>query len=128
MSQLFLLVFKALYFLWFTGGRAEVKMEPLAPPPPQAAGLPRKAPVIIRVTADGGLSFEGQKLALDVLQQKLAARIAQEKDFAVMIRGDAAATLERIAAVAEACGKAGVWNVSLETERNAGPQFEEERD
>ena len=71
--------------------------------------------LIINVLRDGSYVLSGRTLAKDALTEELQAAARRNRDIPVMIRGDRLVHHESIVAVMDACGIAGLVNLSVGT-------------
>ncbi len=71
--------------------------------------------LVINVFADGHIVLSGQELSRDDLLQRLRGAAANDPQTAVTIRGDRLVHHEHIVAVMDACGRAGLLNLSVGT-------------
>ena len=71
--------------------------------------------LVINVYKDGHLSFGGRTVSSAELQRALADAAQQDRSTPVTIRGDRLTSHERIVAVMDACGIAGLSNLALGT-------------
>lgn len=70
--------------------------------------------IVIEVARDGALAIGGEPIAADDLEGELRRRAGSEK-VPITIRGDRLAHHEAIVAVLDACGAAGLTDVSVGT-------------
>lgn len=71
--------------------------------------------LVIHVLRDGGVLLEGERVERERLAQRLASAAERDPRTPVTIRGDRAAQHESIVGVLDACGLAGLSNLSLGT-------------
>ena len=70
-------------------------------------------PATVNVTAEGEISLDGELVALDELEGRLAAMRENYPGQAVMIRGDGSATYQQVMDVLASVKRAGILGVSL---------------
>lgn len=78
-----------------------------------AGGSPQE--LVINVFKDGRVSLAGRALSQGELERELAEAARGNRSTQVTIRGDRLASHERIVAVMDACGVAGLSNLALGT-------------
>ena len=71
--------------------------------------------IVINVFADGSVIVSGETVAREVLLDTLRARARANPQTPVTIRGDRLVHHEHIVAVMDACGQAGLLNLSVGT-------------
>jgi len=71
--------------------------------------------LVIHVTKDGHYALAGAEITRDALEQALERAARRDPETAVIIRGDRATRHESIVAVMDACGRAGLSNLSVGT-------------
>jgi biopolymer transport protein ExbD len=71
--------------------------------------------IVINVLADGSVMVSGQNLAQAALLDTLRARARSNPQTPVTIRGDRLVHHENIVSVMDACGQAGLLNLSVGT-------------
>ena len=67
----------------------------------------------VAVYADGRIALDNQDVTLEGLTAQLAAAIAEQPGFSVVILGDAACNFERVAQALAACKEAGVSRLTV---------------
>jgi biopolymer transport protein ExbD len=77
----------------------------------------QRGEIIINVLADGVIRVEGLSVDRPQLLEKLSAIAKQYKNQPVRIRGDGGVAYQRIVEVIDTCQKAGIWNISFDTQR-----------
>jgi biopolymer transport protein ExbD len=85
----------------------------------EAAAAPTQHEVVVR--ADGQTLLDGEALALPELTSRLVPHAAQNAHLTVVIRGDAAAPYQHVAAALAACQQAGVTDLSVSVQLAAQP-------
>jgi biopolymer transport protein ExbD len=70
----------------------------------------------INVYEDGQITLDGKSVTLEELTARLAAARAQYRALGVMVRGDGAATFQRVASVLNACKRAGIADLAIAVE------------
>jgi biopolymer transport protein ExbD len=70
---------------------------------------------VINVFRDGRVALAGKALSVSDLERELALAAGRDRATQVTIRGDRLASHERIVAVMDACGVAGLSNLALGT-------------
>ena len=78
-----------------------------------AGGTPQQ--LVINVFRDGRVALGGQSVDATELGRALASAAGRDRATQVTIRGDRLASHERIVAVMDACGVAGLSNLALGT-------------
>lgn len=73
--------------------------------------------IIINVKTDGEIIVYGQTMTEDELLGKLKNIVANNKDQAVILRGDEVTDYKHIIHVLNACQKAGIWNIAFATRK-----------
>lgn len=76
-------------------------------------GAPQE--LVINVFRDGHVSLAGRPISASELERELADAAGRDRATQVTIRGDRLASHERIVAVMDACGVAGLSNLALGT-------------
>lgn len=71
--------------------------------------------LVIHVMQDGRYVLAGAEVSEDALEQALERAARRNPETAVIIRGDRATRHERIVTVMDACGRAGLSNLSVGT-------------
>jgi len=84
-----------------------------------AAGPPPRE-LVINVLEDGRVVYAGEELGHDALVERLRSAAAGQPDVPVTIRGHRAARHEAIVSVMDACGLAGLHNLSVGTTEERG--------
>jgi biopolymer transport protein ExbD len=74
-----------------------------------------QGPIIIGITKDGALTFNGKAATEAQLASLLAQAHGVDKDIPVLIRADEATQLKEITLVMDACRKAGLNKFSLQS-------------
>jgi biopolymer transport protein ExbD len=95
----------------------------------QAGGALTSAPEkkIINVYRDGEITLDHKSVTLDELTSRLAAARSQYKALGVLVRGDGAVTLERVASVFNACKQAGIGELGIAVETAKAEKNHERR-
>lgn len=118
MAPMIDVVFQLLIFFMvtatFTSEEQELGVElPTAQSGEAAGGSPQE--LVINVFKDGRVSFGGRTVDELELERELDAAARNNRATPVTIRGDRLASHERIVAVMDACGLAGLSNLALGT-------------
>ncbi len=71
---------------------------------------------VINVYQDGQILLDRKSVTLEELTQRLAAARAQYRSLGVVVRGDGAATYQRVASVFSACKQAGIADLAIAVE------------
>lgn len=88
-------------------------------PSAESSGEPERAPeeIVITVREDGGIYVSGAPRAPADLLALLRAAAESDPETPVTIRGDRRAEHQAIVSVMDACGSAGLFNLSVGTTR-----------
>jgi len=80
-----------------------------------AAGAPSPAPAkhMINVYQDGEITWNRKPVTLEQLTAELAAARSQQGDMGVIVRGDGQGAFQNVAAVLNACRKAGISDLGI---------------
>ncbi len=118
MAPMIDVVFQLLIFFMVATSVASQEKElgvelPTAQSGQAAGGLPQE--LVINVFRDGRVSLEGRSMGTGELERELAKAALANRSTQVTIRGDRLASHERIVAVMDACGVAGLSNLALGT-------------
>ena len=118
MAPMIDVVFQLLIFFMvsatYTSEEKEMGVElPTAQSGQAAGGSPQE--VVINVFKDGRVSLGNRTVNDAELERELGAAAQRDRATAVTIRGDRQASHERIVAVMDACGIAGLSNLALGT-------------
>jgi len=81
----------------------------------QAGKLPKPDEMVVTVQRDGKITFGGATVEPPALVAALRNAAAKRPDARVTIRGDRLAHHEQIVRVMDACGRAGLLNLSVGT-------------
>ncbi len=111
-------VFQLLIFFMvsttYSSAEKELEVElPTAESGDAAGGAPQE--LVINVFRDGRVALSGKPVTSDELDRALNAAAGRNRSTQVTIRGDRLASHERIVAVMDACGIAGLSNLALGT-------------
>jgi len=71
---------------------------------------------VVNVYQDGQITLDRKNVTIEELTSRLTAARGQYKALGVMVRGDGAATFQRIASVLNACKQAGVADLAISVE------------
>ena len=82
-------------------------------------GEPSKTQIVINVKADGAIMLGYRQLQPEELRATLRELVARYPAEHVIVRGDKAATYDRVLAVVDAARAAGVRNIDLATVKKA---------
>lgn len=82
-----------------------------------AAASDTSTGVIVAVSADGGVSLNGESIALDALSGRLKDAIDKSTDKTVIVKADGSARHSMVVAVLDASRQAGAVRLSIATER-----------
>lgn len=85
-----------------------------------AASLAKPTTKAITVTEDGRIYLDTYPVTLDELETQLRSYKAVTPDFPVVIKGDQVAQYGAIMAVLDVCGRVGITQLGLVSERKAG--------
>ncbi len=96
-------------------GVTELQLKRQQEPGPEAAMHFAPKPRVVNVNRDGSIALEGKPVALDELTAQLAAARSQYAGLAVLVRGDPAASHQRVADVLNACKQAGIRELRVST-------------
>ncbi len=118
MAPMIDVVFQLLIFFMVATSVASQEKElgvelPTAQSGEAAGGSPQE--LLINVFRDGRVSLEGRSMGTGELKRELAKAALANRSTQVTIRGDRLASHERIVAVMDACGVAGLSNLALGT-------------
>lgn len=72
---------------------------------------------IVAVSADGGVSLNGQSISFDALSASLKDAVERSSDKTVIVKADGSARHSMVVAVLDAARKAGAERLSIATER-----------
>jgi biopolymer transport protein ExbD len=75
----------------------------------------------INVYSDGQITLDRKSVTLEELTARLAAARSQYHALGVMVRGDGAATFQRVASVLNACKQAGIADLAIAVEMARTP-------
>jgi biopolymer transport protein ExbD len=81
----------------------------------------------INVLRDGRLTLDGDTLSLGQLSQRLSDAYRERPDLDVVVRGDADAPFQHVAAVFAACRQAGIAEMGISVRLGAKPSGTQER-
>ena len=106
-----------IFFMCTTKFQLENELDLNLPPERQDDVASLSVPIKIEITAKGDILFDGVKTGQRRLARVLASLNSsrREGDLPVAIYGDPEARHRDIVRVLDACGMAGVWNVSVAT-------------
>jgi biopolymer transport protein ExbD len=114
------IVFLLLIFFIVTWqfSRSETEMK-ISVPSSQEGADPKRVlgEIIVNVRVTGEVVVEGQVMSQAQLKQKLSAIARQHQNQPVRLRGDSKAEYQTIVEVIDTCQKAGIWNMSVATQR-----------
>ncbi len=118
MAPMIDVVFQLLIFFMVATSVASQEKElgvelPTAQSGQATGGLPQE--LVINVFRDGRVSLDGRSMGSSELERELAKAAIANRSTQVTIRGDRLASHERIVAVMDACGVAGLSNLALGT-------------
>lgn len=68
---------------------------------------------VVNIFADGRITLDRAEVDLERLKTSLAAARQQNDALAVMVRGDASGTFQRVAEVLNACKQAGISDLAI---------------
>lgn len=85
-----------------------------------AASLAKPTTKAITVTNDGRIYLDTFPVTVDELESQLRSYKAVTPDFPVVIKGDQVAQYGRIMEVLDVCGRVGITQLGLVSERKAG--------
>jgi biopolymer transport protein ExbD len=71
---------------------------------------------VINVYPDGAITLDRKTVTLEELSQRLSAARSQYRGLGVIVRGDGAATFQRVASVLNACKEAGIGDLAVAVE------------
>ncbi|HTF87146.1 MAG TPA: biopolymer transporter ExbD [Planctomycetota bacterium] len=118
MAPMIDVVFQLLiFFMVSTTYTSEEKELNVDLPTAQSGAAPGGAPqeLVINVFRDGRVSLAGHPVSAAELNHELAQAAGRSRSTQITIRGDRLASHERIVAVMDACGVAGLSNLALGT-------------
>ncbi|MDY0045415.1 MAG: biopolymer transporter ExbD, partial [Syntrophales bacterium] len=101
-------------FILFSMSMKVHRVLPVVLPSASTAQIEKKNTITITVRENGNIFIEREKVDTGKLAGLLKEYHIKAPDHAVMISGAKKASYERVAAVLEATGKAGIKEVSLE--------------
>jgi biopolymer transport protein ExbD len=81
----------------------------------------------INVYRDGAVTLDGQNVTMSELANRLAADYRQRQDLGIVVRGDADASFQNVAAVITTCKQAGISEMGISVRLAAGPSGTKER-
>jgi biopolymer transport protein ExbD len=84
---------------------------------PEVAGAGALTPApekrVVQVDRDGNIMLDNRSATLEQLTNRLAAARSQNRDLGVLVRGDGAGRVQRLAEVLTACRQAGVAEMAI---------------
>ncbi|MEX0586603.1 MAG: biopolymer transporter ExbD [Pirellulales bacterium] len=84
---------------------------------PEVAGAGALTPApekrVVHVDRDGNITLDNRAATLEQLTNRLAAARSQNRDLGVLVRGDGAGRVQRLAEVLTACRQAGVAEMAI---------------
>ena len=81
----------------------------------------------INVYRDGAVTLDGQTVTMPELANRLAADYRQRQDLGIVVRGDADASFQNVAAVITTCKQAGISEMGISVRLAAGAAGTKER-
>ncbi len=112
---LFLLIIFFMVGTKFVESERQIELKvPQVKPGGALTAAPEKK--VVNVYHDGQITLDHKDVTLEELTTRLAAARGQYKALGVMVRGDGAATFQRIASVLNACKQAGVADLAISVE------------
>ena len=112
---LFLLIIFFMVGTKFVESERQIELKvPQVKPGGALTAAPEKK--VVNVYHDGQITLDRKDVTLEELTARLAAARGQYKALGVMVRGDGAATFQRIASVLNACKQAGVADLAISVE------------
>ncbi len=112
---LFLLIIFFMVGTKFIDSERQIELKlPQVKPGDALAAAPEKK--VINVYRDGQITLDGKSVSLESLTEQLTAARSQYRALGVMVRGDGAASFERVAHVLTACKHAGIADLAIAVE------------
>jgi biopolymer transport protein ExbD len=91
-------------------GRIPVNVPGVGQPQSMVRGPDKR---VVEVTREGKIFLDGEEVSVEQLTSVLATAGAQYPDLGVVVRGDAAGTLDTYARVLSACSNAGIQRLDV---------------
>lgn len=113
-----LLLLLSFFIISWQFNKAETELNVSVPTAQEGAEPTQmRGEIIINVFADGTIRVEGTTMDRVQLFEKLSKIAQQYKNQPVRLRGDGAATFQKMVEIIDTCQKAGIWNISFATQR-----------
>ncbi len=110
-------VFILLMFVMLTSNFLQWRAYPLAMSAVDDAGTQAGSALSVRLTEDGALALDGERLALAALAARLRPLLRSHPQRRVLVRSHPRVAVQRIVSVLDRLRQAGVRNVALAGER-----------
>jgi len=70
---------------------------------------------VLNVKSDGTVIWSRKAVSLEEMRERLKELVGLYPDYAIILRGDGAASYQSIIRVIDTCRDAGVWNLAFAT-------------
>lgn len=108
-------IFLVLLVIFMVTSTALVRQGESVDLPGASGGRPLEAGIEITATADGRIEVDGEPADMQTLAALLRARIGDQRQPPVIVRGDRAVSLERLVQILTAARTAGAARVAIAT-------------
>ncbi|WP_119166574.1 ExbD/TolR family protein [Algihabitans albus] len=108
-------IFVVLIFFMLVGRLTTPDALAITPPNSSSERAPEAQPILVLLGADGRLAFEGEVMSDDVLEGRIAQRMAGREELSVRLKADGRSDANRVIAVLRLLENAGVERLVLLT-------------